>query len=140
MSISPEGFERLCQRIFREKGFSKVEVTGRSGDNGIDGVGILKISLISFKVIFQCKRWKGNVSSGAIRDFRGAMSGIAEKGIFMTTSNFTSSAKSEASKPGAAPIELIDGKEICNLLKELNLGVGSKNIVEIDEKFFDEFK
>jgi len=139
-SISPEGFERLCQRLFREKGFVKVDVTGRSGDGGIDGIGTLKISLMSFKVLFQCKRYKGSVGSGDIRNFRGAMSGGADKGIFLTTGHFTSSAKVEASRPGAEPIELIDGVEICNLLRELNLGIRTKEIIVVDDDWFEEFK
>ena len=61
----------------------KVEVTGRSGDGGIDGVGVLRIALLSFQVYFQCKKWKGNVRAKDIRDFRGAMVGRADKGLFI---------------------------------------------------------
>lgn len=138
-SLSPVGFERLCQRLFREKGFVKTEVTGRSGDGGIDGTGILKISLLSFKVLFQCKRYAGSVGPSAIRDFRGALSGQADKGIFLTTGSFTTSAKNEASRAGAEQIELIDGVEICNLLKELKLGVKQKEVIIIDEEWFNNF-
>ncbi len=137
--ISAEGFERLCQRIFREKGFVKVQVTNKGSDGGIDGIGTLKISLLSFKVFFQCKRWKGSVGAKEIRDFRGAMSGRADKGIFLTTSNFTSKAKKEATRDGAEPVELIDGVEICNLLKELQLGVTTKKIVKINLDWFNEY-
>lgn len=140
LSISPIGFERLCQRLFREKGFIKVDVTGKSGDGGIDGIGVLKLSLVSFKVLFQCKRYKGSVGSSDIRDFRGAMSGIADKGVFLTTGHFTSGAKTEASRAGAEPIELIDGVEICNLLKELNLGIKTKEIIVVDNEWFKEFE
>ena len=139
MEISAGGFERLCQRIFREKGFVKVEVTGKSGDGGIDGIGTLKLSLLSFNVFFQCKRWKGSVGAGHIRDFRGAMSGRADKGIFLTTANFTSAAKKEAARDGAEPIELIDGVEICNLLKELQLGVTTQEIVVVNFDWFNEY-
>ncbi len=79
-SMDPSAFERLCQRILRESGFVKVEVTGRSGDGGIDGTGILQLSLMSFHVLFQCKRYQGSVGSGAVRDFRGAMMGRTDKG------------------------------------------------------------
>lgn len=137
--ISADGFEKLCQRIFREKGFVKVEVTGKSGDGGIDGMGTLKLSLLSFKVFFQCKRWKGSVGAKEIRDFRGAMSGRADKGLFLTTSNFTSGAKKEASRDGAVPIELIDGVEICNLLKELQLGVTTQEIVVVNFNWFNDY-
>jgi restriction system protein len=73
--MTADAFERLCQRILRESGFLKVAVTGRSGDGGIDGVGVLRVALLSFQVYFQCKKWKGNVRAKDIRDFRGAMVG-----------------------------------------------------------------
>jgi len=140
LSITPEGFERLCQRIFREKGFIKVEVTGRSGDGGIDGTGILKIGLVTFKVIFQCKRYKGSVGSSEIRNFRGAMSGRTDKGIFLTTGRFTKDAKKEAERDGAESIDLIDGAELCSLLRELKLGVNTEEIVVVDDAWFEDFK
>jgi restriction system protein len=140
LDIPPTGFEKLCQRVFREKGFVKVEVTGRSGDGGIDGIGTLKISLMTFKVLFQCKRYKGSVGSSEIRDFRGAMSGRADKGIFLTTGHFTKDAKEEASRDGAEPIELIDGVELCQLLKELNLGVKKEEIIVVNHVWFEQFK
>ena len=140
LSITPEGFERLCQRIFREKGFVKVEVIGRSGDGGVDGTGILKIGLVTFKVFFQCKRYKGSVNSSEIRDFRGAMSGRADKGIFLTTGRFTRGAKTEAERDGAESIDLIDGTELCTLLRELKLGVETEENVVVNDDWFKEFK
>src|SRR5690606_37676028 len=96
-SMLPESFERFCQRILRESGFKKVVVKGRSGDGGIDGEGILEINpLISIKVIFQSKRYKDSVSPSYLRDFRGAMQGRAEKGLFITTGRFSQEAKLEA--------------------------------------------
>jgi restriction system protein len=68
--IPADSFERLCQRILRESGFTKVEVTGRSGDGGIDGAGVLRMNLVSFHVLFQCIRWKDAVSAPVICDFR----------------------------------------------------------------------
>ena len=121
--ISPSGFERLVQRILRESGFVEVEVTGKAGDGGIDGCGILKIGLLSFRTIFQCKRYKGTVGPNYIRDFRGAMQGRATKGLFMTTGSFTSAAKKEALRDGAPIIDLFEGSDICELLKSLRLGV-----------------
>ena len=84
-SMAPDAFERLCQRILRESGFTRVEVTGRSGDGGIDGAGVLRVNLISFHVRFQCKRYAGSVGAREIRDFRGAMVGRADKGLLITT-------------------------------------------------------
>ena len=107
--ITPDAFERLCQLILRESGFVKVEVTGRSGDGGIDGAGVLQVKLISFHVCFQCKRYTGSVRAHEIRSFRGAMVGRADKGLFITTGGFTKDAKREAERDGAQAIDLIDG-------------------------------
>lgn len=84
LSVTWEGFERLVQRLLREAGFVNVTVTGRSGDGGIDGMGTYRLSLVSFPVYFQCKRYKGSVTVGTVRDFRGAMSGRGEKGFRRT--------------------------------------------------------
>ena len=140
-TMAPDAFERLCQRILRESEFTEVEVTGRSGDGGIDGVGVLRVNLISFHVVFQCKRYEGSVGAGQIRDFRGAMIGRADKGLFLTTGRFSSSAKQEATRAGAPAIDLIDGSDVCDLLKKLDLGVRTEK-VEIEEvsvvpEFFD---
>lgn len=134
----PAAFERLCQRVLRESGFSKVEVTGRSGDGGIDGAGVLRVNLISFHVRFQCKRYADSVQVREIRDFRGAMVGRADKGLFMTTGAFTSGAKREAVRDGATAIDLIDGVALCALLKELKLGVSTRMVTEIRPEFFEE--
>ena len=137
--IPPDSFERLCQRILRESGFIKVEVTGRKGDGGIDGIGVLKIALLSFQVFFQCKRYTGSVGPSEIRDFRGAMVGRTDKGLFLTTGTFTSSAKQEATRDGAPVLDVIDGEQLCQILKDLNLGVETKmiEVVEIDQNWFN---
>jgi restriction system protein len=136
--LKPDAFERLAQRILRESKFVKVEVTGSSGDGGIDGVGVLRLALLSFQVRFQCKRYKGSVPPSAIRDFRGAMVGRADKGLFITTGTFTAEAKKEATRDGAPAIDLIDGDALCDLLKDLKLGVATKTVeeVSIDPSWF----
>ncbi len=130
-SMKPDAFERLSQRILRESGFIRVEVTGRSGDGGIDGIGVLRVNLVSFHVLFQCKRWKGSVGASVVRDFRGAMVGRADKGLIITTSTFTADARREATRDGAPAIDLVDGEAICGLLKDLKLGVAIKLVEEV---------
>lgn len=139
-SMDPSAFERLCQRLLRESGFVKVEVTGRSGDGGIDGTGILQLSLMSFHVLFQCKRYQGSVGSGAVRDFRGAMMGRTDKGLIITTGTFSPDARREATRDGAPPIDLIDGESLCDKLKDLSLGVETKLVEKISVKpeWFDQ--
>ncbi|MEQ8267885.1 MAG: restriction endonuclease [Parvibaculum sp.] len=138
LTMKPDAFERLCQRILREAGFTKVEVTGRSGDGGIDGNGVLRMNLISFQVIFQCKRYKDSVGSSVVRDFRGAMVGRADKGLIITTGRFTADARKEAIRDGAPAIDLVDGDDLCELLKNLRIGVKVQMVeeVEIDEAVF----
>jgi len=139
--LSPSGFERLSQRLLREAGFVQVVVTGRAGDGGIDGYGTLQINpLVSFKVLFQCKRYKGSVSPSQVRDFRGAMAGRADKGIIITTGTFTAEAYREGSRDGAVPIELIDGEKLIEMFKSFELGLKPVTTYVIDETFFDEFK
>ena len=129
--MEPDAFERLAQRLLREAGFIKVEVRGKSGDGGIDGVGVLRVNLVSFQVYFQCKKWKGSVGSKEIRDFRGALQGRADKGLFITTGNFTSQASEEATRDGAIAIDLIDGERLCELLRQYELGVKTEMIEKV---------
>jgi len=140
-SLPPEGFERICQRLLRESGFEQVVVTGKSSDGGIDGNGILQINpFVSFKVLFQSKRYQGSVSSSQIRDFRGALIGRADKGIIITTGSFTAEAKKEARRDGVPPIELVDGEKLVEMFELLELGLRPKKTYEIDEHFFEDFQ
>lgn len=140
MGMEPSSFERLVQRLLREAGFLSTQVTGRTGDGGIDGLGVYRMSLLSFPVFFQCKRYRGSVGSGAVRDFRGALAGRGDKGLLITTGTFTSSAENEARRDGAPPVDLIDGHRLCELLKEYGLGVETtiKTIedVKVHKEFF----
>ena len=141
LALSPGGFERLCQRLLRESGFQQVEVTGKSGDGGIDGVGILRVNpLVSFKVLFQCKRYTGAVSTSVVRDFRGAMQGRADKGIIITTGQFTKDARQEAIRDGATPIELVDGEKLIDMFADLQLGLIPRQDYDLDETFFTQFE
>ena len=141
LKMDSAAFERLVQRLLREAGFTQVEVTGQTGDGGIDGKGIMRLGgFLSFHVIFQCKRYSGSVSAGQIRDFRGAMVGRADKGLFITTGNFTKDALREATRDGAPPLDLIDGDTLVDRLKEFGLGVQTKRVeiekVEVDHDWF----
>jgi restriction system protein len=139
LAMSPAAFERLVQRLLRESGFVQVDVTGRSGDGGIDGIGIAQVAgFLSFTVMFQCKRYQGSVAAGQVRDFRGAMTGRTDKGIIITTGTFTRDAIKEATRDGAPPIDLIDGDKLTDRLKEYKLGINIKMVesVSVDEEWF----
>jgi restriction system protein len=142
LELPPDKFERLSARLLREAGFISATVTGRSGDGGIDGVGVFRLSLVSFPVFFQCKRHRGSVRPTDVRDFRGAMAGRGDKGLLVTTGSFTADARQEATRDGVPPIDLIDGERLCDLLKEQGLGVETRirelEDVTINPTFFDE--
>lgn len=141
IAMHPSAFERLSQRLLREYGFIKVEVTGKSGDGGIDGTGVLRVNLLSFHVLFQCKRYSGSVGAGAVRDFRGAMVGRTDKGLIITTGTFTADARREATRDGAPAIDLVDGDALCDLLKDRGLGVTVRMVEEVtvNEAAFADF-
>lgn len=140
-ALTPTGFERLCMRLLREAGFERVQVTGRSNDGGIDGVGVLQLNdLMSFNVVFQCKKWENAVPPKEIRDLRGAMDGRSDKGIFLTTSTYSSNARAEAERPGAVPIELVDGEKLFEMFKRYELGLKPRTVYDIDLSFFEQFE
>jgi restriction system protein len=140
LKLPAAGFERLAQRILREAGFTQVVVTGKSGDGGIDGHGTLEINpLVSFKVLFQCKRYGKSVAPSHVRDFRGAMAGRADKGIIITTGTFSAEARREASRDGVPPIELIDGEKLIDMLERLELGLKPVTTYQVEREFFEEF-
>lgn len=140
-TLPPYGFELICGRLLREHGFEDVEVTQRSRDGGIDGYGLLRLSpFVSLRVAFQAKRYSNTVARREVGEFRNALLGRAEKGVFITTGRFTADAASEAARDGVVPIELIDGQQLVQLFQEKTIGVKPKTVYEIDHAFFDEFR
>lgn len=131
-SMTADGFERLSSRLLREAGFVDLRVTGKTGDGGIDGTGVYRLSLVSFPIYFQCKKWSKGVGSKEVRDFRGAMAGRGDRGLLITTATFTAEAKKEAGRDGAPPVDLIDGDRLCDLLKEYRLGVSTVTKIQED--------
>lgn len=136
--LTPAGFERLCKVLLTKHGFDPVVVTGKSGDGGIDGYGVLKMNpFVSFKVLFQCKRYDTKkVGSPEVRNFRGAMHGRSDKGLILTTGTFTEDAKEEASRDGVPPIELVDGERLVGLCETLGLGLIPKTVYDVNVDFF----
>ncbi|WP_374164493.1 restriction endonuclease [Arcticibacter sp. MXS-1] len=138
--LTPAGFEQMCALLLRESGFENVQVTGRSHDGGIDGFGTLEMNpFVSFKVLFQCKRYSGTVSRAQVGDFRNAMLGRAEKGIIITTGTFSSDAIKEANREGAPKVELVDGEKLVRMFEKAQLGVKPKTVYEVDLTFFAPF-
>ncbi|MDH2429877.1 restriction endonuclease [Sphaerisporangium sp. TRM90804] len=142
MEMPTDAFERLAGRLLLRAGYDDVEVTGRTGDGGIDGFGTTWYKLTSFRVYVQCKRYTKPVGPELVRDFRGALDGRGERGLLITTSHFTPGAKNEAKRPGAKPIDLIDGRRLCELLREHELGVSTAirqvEDISVDTGFFQD--
>ena len=140
-SLSPDGFERLCKRLLHEYGLEKVVVTGKSHDGGIDGNGLLRLNpFVTMKVLFQCKKIRTSVSRAQVGDFRNAVMGRADKGIFITTGWFSPDAEKEANREGVLQIELVDGDRLVELFESKQLGLRRKEVFEVDYSFFDQFK
>ncbi len=124
--MSPDAFEYLCRELLLKSGVEDVRVTGRTGDEGIDGQGVIRIrGLTSIPVVFQAKRYSGSVGVSVVRDFRGAMDGRANTGFLITTGTFTNQARSEASRQGAIRVDLIDGNAIVSLLNRHDIALES---------------
>jgi len=139
-NMTPSGFEKLCKRLLTEIGIHDITITGGAGDQGIDGVGLVKLNdVVSLNIVFQCKRYKETVSPHYVRDFRGAMQGRGEKGLMISTGRFTKEAKNEANRDGVTPIELIDGERLVELFEKYELGLKPVTVYEIDTDFFNSF-
>ncbi|MDT6941885.1 restriction endonuclease [Brucella pseudogrignonensis] len=140
-AMPADAFERLTRLLLLQLGFSHVEVVGRSGDDGIDILGQVQVnSVLSFRVLAQCKRFKNTVGAPDVRDFRGAMQGRTDKALFVTTGRFTADAKREATRDGVPAIDLIDGERLAVLLKEMGMGVKTEMVekVSVVREFFDD--
>ncbi|MBF0240006.1 MAG: restriction endonuclease [SAR324 cluster bacterium] len=140
-SLPPSGFERICKRLLTEVGIHDVQVTGSSGDQGIDGTGVIKVNeVVGFNIIFQCKRYKEAVPPHHVRDFRGTMQGRADKGLIITTGRFTPESQREAKRDGVPPIELIDGERLVSLFEKYQLGLKPKIVYDVLPDFFDSYR
>lgn len=141
-SLSPRGFEELCLLLLRENGIENLKLTKQGRDGGIDGIGTLRINpVVSFKVLFQCKRYnnKNSIKREQIGDFRNAMMGRAEKGIFITTGYFSADSEREATREGATQIELVDCDKLLEMFEKSELGLKPITTYEIDRQFFEKY-
>lgn len=139
---SPAFFEKVVLKLLENMGYGKGEVTGRSGDGGIDGY-IYQDRLGLDKILFQAKRFGEDspVSASMIRDFIGTLAtNEANKGVFITSSRFPKDAENNVSR-SPKPIKLIDASKLVRLMIDFNIGVSIENryeIKKIDTDFFIE--
>jgi hypothetical protein len=141
-NMDPTLFEKLFGWVLKELHFEEVEHKGQTGDGGIDLVCVRRVDFQIDRYYVQCKRYSKKITSPQIRNFKGALTGRGERGIFVTTSSFTDDALSEAKREGAPPLSLIDGQKLCDILQRLNLGVKSKTVtlVSMDPASLDGIK
>jgi restriction system protein len=142
--LEPSAFEIFCKNLLTAYGFRDVTITRPTKDGGIDGHGRLKVGFTYFSVAFQCKRWnKKAVGRPEIDQFRGAIQGQFEQGIFFTTANFSPDAERSSFKAGAVPITLINGPTIVDIMIEKNFGVETESLplhsLALDLALSDEF-
>lgn len=143
-SLSDQGFEHLCAAIMTSNGLDQINVTGKSGDKGIDGMGLMyldDVGLISIRVAWQCKRYTtGSVGSQEVRNFRGSMDHKTDHGIIFTTSTFTAEAMKESVALGKTPIRLVPLDQLIEMLEKLQLGVVSDPDPTVTASFFEQYK
>ena len=140
-SVAPYFFEEIVVRLLEKMGYGEGRAVGRSGDGGIDGI-INQDPLGLEKVYVQAKRWQSQVGEPEIRNFSGSlMLKGASKGVFITTSDFSSTARQTAKtiSAGSQLIHLVNGQELARLMVEHGVGVVTETtyvVQKLDENFF----
>lgn len=132
LHMPPFKFEELIGEVLRQLGFENIIVTQKSGDGGIDVMGELVVAgAIKNNICVQVKRWRNNVQRGSISELRGSLR-PHQTGLFITTSDFSKSAVLEAKDPYKAPISLINGRELVEMLCDFGIGVVSRDVKVFD--------
>ncbi len=121
--ISPAEFEELVANLLTAIGFEDVEVGRYYKDGGIDVRGTLVVAdVVRLRIAVQAKRWKTTVPVSIIRKAKGSLS-VHEQGLIITTSKFSKIARREAAKADAAPVALMNGEQLTDLLVQYEVGV-----------------
>lgn len=136
-ALKPAEFEELIGQLLAEIGFEEIEVTKSSNDGGIDVRGLLVVGeVIKIRMAVQAKRWKkgNNIQKPIVQQVRGSL-GAHEQGLIITTSDFSPGAKTEALRPDAVPVALMNGEELVALLVEHEIGITlqTHNLLELSE-------
>jgi restriction system protein len=138
-AMDPYAFEQLIARLLESMDYTDVQVTARSGDKGVDVIGRIALGITEVREVIQVKRQQGNVQRPVLDMLRGSLHRFdAVKGTIISLSGFAKGSRLAAFEPGAAPITLIDGEKLLDLLIENGIGVKTKTIemLELDETEF----
>lgn len=143
-TMNPYKFEHLVAQLLEAMGYEQVEVTKASGDKGVDVVGKVQVGITTITEVVQVKRMQNTINRPLIDQLRGALPyHKAIRGTLITTGRFAAKCAEAALYPGAAPITLIDGDRLLELLIENNVGIRRSNAVElldVDLQLFDELE
>jgi restriction system protein len=123
LKMPPKDFQDLVGELLTKIGFQNVVVSKYSGDGGIDARGTLVVdNVVEITMAVQVKRFKNNVQAPIVAMVRGSL-GAHERGLIVTTSDFSPGARTEARDPTKAPVALVDGDDLVILLIEHGMGV-----------------
>ncbi|MCY3610625.1 MAG: restriction endonuclease [Gemmatimonadetes bacterium] len=129
LQMDPTAFEHLVARVLEAMDYENVKVTGQSGDGGVDVVAEIELGVTSVREVVQVKRHKRTIQAKDVAALRGSLFKFgAVRGTIVTTSGFARGAKKDAFAQGAAPITLIDGKKLIDLLIKHEIGVRKHEI------------
>jgi restriction system protein len=138
-AMNPLLFERLVRDLLEEMGYEDVQVTRPTGDKGVDVIGTVQLGITSVTEVVQVKRHRGSIGRPVLDQLRGALPyHKAIRGTIITIGTFSKGCPEAALYPGAAPITLIDGERLLDLLIEHQVGVQKREIqlLELDEEYF----
>ncbi|PID38746.1 MAG: restriction endonuclease [Proteobacteria bacterium] len=131
--LDPFAFEHLVKRLLEEMTYDNVEVTSRSGDGGIDVVADIELGITSVREVVQAKRHKRTIQRKDLDALRGSLHRFgAVRGTIIATSKYSKGTRDAAFEPGAAPITLIDGEKLIDLLITHGIGVRKKTLEVLD--------
>ncbi len=139
-SMDPFAFEQLIGQLLVAMNYNNVEVTTRGGDGGVDVIADMEMGITSVHEVVQVKRHQKNIQRKDLDALRGSLHRFkAVRGTLVTTSSFSRGTTEAALEPGAAPITLIDGKKLVDLLIEYGIGVRKKELtlLELDLSALD---
>lgn len=141
-TMDPFDFEHVIKELLDKMGYDDVEVTSKSNDKGVDVIGIIQKGISAVKDVIQVKRnTRTNIGRRVLDELRGSLHRFqAFQGTVITTLDFSSGAKKSAFESGGAPITLINGETLLDLLIEYEIGIKEKNkisLLSVDHDFFE---
>ena len=142
-SLDPFVFEHLVKRLLVEMDYQDVEVTTRSGDGGVDVVANIELGITRIREVIQAKRHKRTIQRKDLDALRGSLYRFdAVRGTIITTSKYSSGTAEAAFATGVAPITLIDGEKLIDLLVEYGIGVRKRTVemLEFDRDAFSDLE